>query len=79
MQRFSLPRSICALVIQDGKRVTKTLAAGQLVTLIPGQITIEGLVDVVCDEQVYSVFEEDLQETNRQARLYTQLPVPQWR
>ncbi|MBI4904582.1 MAG: hypothetical protein HY820_13150 [Acidobacteria bacterium] len=68
MQRLRLPRAICAVVVQDGKRIAKSLSAGSLVSLIPERVSIEGLVDVIHDGKHYSVFEQDLLDTGDPAR-----------
>ena len=62
MQRFKLPKPICAVVIQDGKRIAKSLSAGSFVMLVPDHVTVQGLVDVVCDGELHSVFEQDLRD-----------------
>jgi len=36
------------------------LTAGSLVRIVPGQVTVTGLVDIIHDEVIYSVFEQDL-------------------
>jgi hypothetical protein len=60
MPQFRLKDTMCALTLRGGKRVMTKLPAGALLDPRPSRAALTGMVDVMSEQQIYSVFEWDL-------------------
>jgi hypothetical protein len=75
MERYCLSKPIGAVISEDGKRIATSLDVGAVVNLLPGQVTVPGMVDVIYRKRVYSVFPQDLDAPSRPVKNVHQ-PLP---